>query len=325
MTHRWFDAHLDLAYLALNGRDMLALPDVCGGPDLPAAVTLRSLAEGGVARCLATIFTEAGGAAAQPQAYPEGDWAKARIAGLAQLGVYGQWLKARQAAAPRIQVLIEGADPIADPDDLSEWVTGGVVAIGMAWWKPSRYAGGNGTDLGVSDAGRALVRSMDRAGLVHDASHLSDRAFWDLVACSDRPLIASHSNCRALMGGGGRGENQRHLHDEQIREIVRRGGVMGLNLFSKFLRPLAADDATTRATIDDCVRHVEHICSLAGNRRHVGLGSDMDGGFSAARLPEGIDRPADLERLAEALSARGWSDADVRGFAFGNWARIFPA
>ncbi|MFN0012453.1 MAG: dipeptidase [Phycisphaerales bacterium] len=331
MATRWFDAHLDLAYMALNGRDMHADTAACAGPDLPAAVTLRSLAEGSVTHCLGTIFTEAGGSPQQKQCYPEGDFQAANAAGLQQLALYEAWRDdaggepsdAAKAKPPTFGVLIEGADPILDAADLSEWVSGGVVAIGMAWWKPSRYAGGNGTDIGLSDRGRVLAATMDGLGLVHDASHLSDRAFWELAKATDKVIVASHSNCRALVGGGGRGENQRHLHDDQIREIIKRGGIIGLNLFSKFLRPVAADDTATRATIADCLAHIEHVCDLAGDRLHVGLGSDMDGGFSALRLPQGINVPRDLQRLAEALSAEGWSDGDVEAFAFENWAGLF--
>ncbi|MGD9689470.1 MAG: dipeptidase [Phycisphaerales bacterium] len=336
----WFDAHLDLAMLAELGRDMEQDPSACGGPELPAAVTFPSLAEGGVTHCLGTIFTEADGKPSEPHAYPAGDAEAANQAGLRQLKRYQDWDRPhhyrRLAAAsgeqppppdprlsPNLLVLVEGADPILEPADLGEWRERGVVAIGMAWWKPSRYAGGNGTDLGLTDLGRALALEMDRLGVVHDASHLSDRAFWELSDRTDRPIIASHSNCRSLVGGGSRGENQRHLHDDQIREIVRRDGVIGINLFSRFLRPAADTDAPTRATIDDCVRHIEHVCRLAGDRAHVGLGSDMDGGFSAARLPEGIDRPRDLERLAQALVLKGWTGAEVEGFRFTNWARFW--
>ncbi len=319
---------------------MTAPPEAAGGSgvDLPAGVTFPSLHEGRVTHCLATIFTEADGPPAQPHTYPSGDVESANRAGLRQLKRYQAWHRPHFYAratdhdilreptqAPEFLILIEGADPITEPADLGEWREAGVVAVGMAWWKPSRYAGGNGTDTGLTDLGRALVREMDRLGVVHDASHLSDRAFWELADATSEPIIASHSNCRALVGGGRRGENQRHLDDDQIREITRpgRGGLIGINLYSKFLRPLAEGDTTTRATVADCVAHIERICELAGDRRHVGLGSDMDGGFSAARLPEGINRPRDLFRLAEALSDRGWSDEEVRGFAFDNWGRFW--
>ncbi|MBC7834018.1 MAG: membrane dipeptidase [Phycisphaerales bacterium] len=330
---RWFDAHLDLAYLALMGRDLIA-----GGPSdpphPPAAVTLPWLAEGNVVACLGTIFTEADGADG-PISYPASDADAALDRGLRQLEVYRDWFVAGLAApltpgeavvggrspgAGKLQlgILIEGADPIRGPDDLEWWARWGVIAVGMAWYKPSRYAGGNGTDLGISDLGRQLVRAIDELGIVHDASHLSDNALAELFELTDARIIASHSNSRALMGDPA---NQRHLTDETIREIDRRGGIIGLNLFSKFLRPGLSDGG--RASVDDCVRHIEHVCELVGHRRAVGLGSDMDGGFGATALPSGIDRPRDLEKIAAALSSRGWNNDDITDFAWGNWAQFW--
>ncbi|MBC7773734.1 MAG: membrane dipeptidase [Pyrinomonadaceae bacterium] len=237
--------------------------------------------------------------------------------------------------ALRLGILIENADPIRSPDDISWWKDRGVVAVGMAWARSSRYAGGNSTQEDLSDSGRALARAMDAAGVVHDVSHLSDNAMKSLLQLTDRPVIASHSNCRSLLGGGGFGENQRHLPDDTIREIGRRGGVVGLNLFSKFLNPPASgvggpgprvtgnDDVKPRATIDDCINHVEHVCTLMGHRRGVGLGSDMDGGFSSGELPQGIQQPRDLALLAEGLRRRDWTDDEIRGFAYQNWASFF--
>ena len=114
---------------------------------------------------------------------------------------------------------------------------------------------------------------------------------------------------------------QRHLADDTIRAIADRGGVIGINLYSAFLSESAL--GSSRASIDDVIAHIGHVCELAGSRAHVALGSDMDGGFGAHRLPEGIDGPGGLERLAEALAASGWSDAEVDGFRFGNWARFW--
>lgn len=219
-----------------------------------------------------------------------------------------------------IGVLVENADPIRSPDELGWWRERGVVAIGMAWAKRSRYAGGNATSIGLSDLGRALVSQMDRLRIVHDASHLSDRSFDELQDATDRPVMASHSNCRALLGDAA---DQRHLNDHQIRRIVERGGVIGLNLFSMFLDSAARK--TGRASLESCVRHVDHICEIAGGRSNVGLGTDIDGGFAADRLPQGIDRPADLVRLFEALRNAGWSDRDLFAFACGNWVRFFNA
>src|SRR5207248_2477830 len=145
-----------------------------------------------------------------------------------------------------------------------------------------------------------------------------DRGLAQLFAATDRPVIASHSNCRALFAGTEEATNQRHLTDESIAEIGRRAGVIGLNLYSRFLSPACRTEG--RATLDDCVRHINHVAGVMGHRRGVGLGSDMDGGFSAARLPVGINRPANLGLLAEALSRAGWTHEEVAGFAWKNWA-----
>lgn len=356
----WFDAHLDLACLALNRRDMLvSLPEDTSaiGPFAPASVTLPELASANVRFALATIFTEPDGDDAV--AYPSGDAERAHAVGRAQLEAYFTWRDAgrvsidlpkclrgdpgigeirggmgvstispvpldkriaRLSEQLHIGILIEGADPIRTPDELAWWKERGACAVGLAWARPSRYAGGNTTDLGITDRGRTLVREMDRLGLVHDASHLSDRAFGELLDLTDRRIIASHSNCRAIVDPSGK--NQRHLTDEQIRRIIDRNGIIGLNLFSRFLRPGGLEG---RATIAEAISHVERICDLAGSRAHVGLGSDADGGFSALALPEGINGPRDFARLAEALRDRGWNDEHVADFAWKNWASFWEA
>ena len=112
------------------------------------------------------------------------------------------------------------------------------------------------------------------------------------------------------------GDNQRHLRDDQIKAIGDRGGVIGLNLFSKFLVP------DGRATIDDCVAHVEHVCELMGHRKGVGLGSDADGGFAANALPVDLDHPRKYGALLEPVQEAGWSDADLQGFCCANWTRV---
>lgn len=236
----------------------------------------------------------------------------------------GLLARARTRAPLHLGVLVENADPIRTSDDLPWWVERGVCAIGLAWARPSRYAMGNATDIdertGLTDLGRAMVRAMDAQGVVHDVSHLSDRAMDELLELTDRPVIASHSNCRELLNDP---YNQRHLRDESIREIARRGGVIGLNLCRNFIAPQPYTKTDPRPTVGQAVAHIEHVCELAGHRRAVGLGSDMDGGLTASDLPEGIDRPSDLARLSEALAERGWSPDEVAGFEHANFARFF--
>ncbi len=361
MTARdlWFDAHLDLAYLAVNARDMTAPLDPEMPPHPPAAVTLPSLREAGCAAVLATIFT----APDMPAAggYPAGDAERAHRAARAQLEAYLTWRDrslmaldlpgalrpdphvgeirggmgvtelvgptpsaqlARLARDRRMHagLLMENADPIRSPDDLPFWKDHGLAAVSLAWARPSRYAGGNSTTLGLTPQGRELVAELDRLHITHDVSHLSDASLDELLTLTARPIIASHSNCRALLPPSTDGSpNQRHLTDDAIREIARRNGVIGVNLFATFLVRGPGD----AATVERVLEHIEHICLVTGSARHVGLGSDIDGGFSASQLPEGIRSHADLRLIATALRERGWNDDDVAGFTHANWTRFF--
>ncbi len=333
---KWFDAHLDLACVALEGRDMLAA-EPAGGANPPGAITLPTLREGGVRAALATIFIEPEGS---PDAisYRSGDAESAHIAAVRQIEIYHAWAKAGEVtiglegafknnpladARGSLGVLVEGADGIRTPEELPWWVERGVVAVGLAWAKQTRYAGGNGCETGLTDLGREMIRAMDRLGVVHDVTHLSDASLGELFERADGPIIASHSNCRALLDDGKLElwMRQRHLTDESIREIGRRGGMIGSVLFSPFI--VRGGKRDRRATLAEWADHVERQCELMGNREQVGLGSDADGGFSAQMLPEGINRPKDYVKLAETLRGRGWSDAEVEGFAWGNWARFW--
>ncbi|MCC7388681.1 MAG: dipeptidase [Phycisphaerales bacterium] len=342
---RFFDAHLDLAYLTELGRDMHAPLNDCRGRLLPAAVTLPSLRDGRVRACLGTIFTEAiepGATTEAPEAaYPVGNAPAAWRAGMRQLKLYHAWrdggvieLMPRRGSGSAagtepqspllLGILMECADPIETPDQLDEWAAGGVIAVGMAWWRGSRYAGGNGLGAGLSGAGRELATRMDQLGIVHDLSHLSQQATDDLLAHTDATVIASHSNCRALLDGEANKDWQRHLSDATIAEIGRRGGMVGLNLVRNFIKTgLNRNDPKDRPSIADTIAHVEHVCAIMGHRRGVGLGTDMDGGIKATDLPRGIDTPSDLPKLCDALRARGWSEQEVEGFAWGNWARFW--
>jgi membrane dipeptidase len=372
MPRTWFDAHLDLAYLGVRGRDMLSeresLAGAALGPHPPAAVTIPALARANVRLVLGTIFTEPvpQGRNPMPEQYVSGDGRGARVRARAQLEAYRTWEEggaivldlprilrhdpmvgsiragmgvssiepekpeARVRRALRdgrvhVGILMENADPVASPEDLAWWVSRGVCMIGLAWARGSRYAAGNATpreqDGGLTVLGRELVREMDRLGVIHDASHLSDRALADLFEATERRIVASHSNCRSLLTEDGTPGNQRHLSDDAVREIARRDGVIGLNLFSGFLAVGTGEEG--RASIEQALSHVEHICHLTGTTRHVGLGSDADGGFSALRLPQGIDGPEGYAKLAEGLTRRGWSDEAVEDFAWRNWSRIW--
>jgi membrane dipeptidase len=145
---------------------------------------------------------------------------------------------------------------------------------------------------------------------------LAEESFWQLLDLSPGPVMASHSNCRAIV------PTDRQLSDDMIRALVRRGGVIGINFFDKFLVP-PPEYKTRRATLADVVRHVRHMCDLAGDARHVGIGTDMDGGLGREQIPREILTSADLPRVGEALADAGFSDGDAQDILGGNWLRFF--
>lgn len=360
MQTRWFDAHLDLACLAECGRDLARPPLEGGGPFQPAALSWPTMLSGGVHACLGTIFIESGGT--DEVGYPAADAEAAHRRGLAQLDRYHAWHRAGvieltdfrprrgepgmtpmklpppNGAAIKLGILMECADPIRTPDELAWWVERGVSVIGMAWARGSRYTAGNaergptGAE-GIAPIGRELVKRMDELGVVHDASHLSWRAMDDLFALTDRLVIASHSNCSALLEWPARGAtqgtkpNERHLRDEHIKEIGREGrgggGVIGLNLVRNFIRSgLKRDDPNDRPSVMEAARHVDHIAAVMGHKRGVGLGSDLDGGITRNEIPAGIDTHDQMGLISSELRTLGWSDEDVHAFEWGNWGRV---
>ncbi len=338
-----FDAHLDLAYLAELGRDMTTPLDPSTLPHPPAAVTLPELQNAGVSACLGTIFLEATDTPApgdEPICYPPGDANEAYFKGVNQLNRYHLWKReglirffndpkdeplppgsASKAEPISLGILMECADPIIEPHHLSFWSGRGVVAISLSWAVESRYAGGNSTSIGLTDLGRQLIEEMARLNIVLDLSHLSQRATYDALDYTNVRVCATHSNCRSLLGDQNNPAWQRHLDDDTIRTIASRKGIIGLNLFKQFVQwPLAESD---RPSIAKAVDHIDHICQLTGSARHVGIGSDLDGGFGANDLPAGIERASDIRAVFDELSSRNYSDAEIRNIAHDNWAGFF--
>ncbi len=341
-----FDGHLDLAYLTEIGRDMHADLDDCRGRLQPAAVTLASLAASPVRACLGTIFTEAlpdagaPNAETGPFAYPAGDALAARAAGLRQYKLYQAWHEAgviqlidpaertiRADGPLAVGLLMESADPIETPDHIDEFT--GLLAVGLTWGTGSRYAAGNmnpaNDNPGLTALGRELLDRFDERHILHDLSHLSDRATDDVLGHTSAVVVASHSNCRAVSSLGDATRDQRQLADETIAEIGKRDGLVGLNLYAGFVDADCShwgNRSGQRPTIAQAIDHVEHVASIMGHKRGVALGSDLDGGFDAKCLPAGIDTPSDLTKLLDELAKRNWSDEDIHAFAWGNWARV---
>jgi membrane dipeptidase len=323
---RIVDAHLDLAYNALRGRDVLrpAAEQTADEEGIPS-VGLPDLLAGGVGLICATIFCEPAiggkpGYATAEQAFEAASrqmvwYAMQHDDGRMRLVMSAADLAPADDGALRAIVLLEGADPIRTPEDVRTFFDAGVRIVGLAW-RRTRYAGGTGAPGPLTPAGVELVSELDRVGIIHDLSHLAEESFWQLLEISGGPVIASHSNCRAFV------PTDRQLSDDMARAVFRRGGVIGINFFDKFLIP-PAEYKTRRATLVDVVSHVRHYCELAGDAKHVGLGTDMDGGLGREEIPVEVRTSADLPRVADALSAGGFGDEDVRGIMGGNWVSFF--
>jgi membrane dipeptidase len=327
------DAHLDLAYNASRGRDVLkpAAEQVSDNTDIPT-VGLPDLRAGGVSLVCATIFAEPD--SQQFPGYKNAD--EAHAAGMWQMQWYldrereGQFRIIRRpsdvgwalptktvgSAHPTLPIIIllEGADPIRNADEVPLWVEHGVRIVGLSW-KQTRYAGGTGAPGPLTPEGVALAKALDTAGIIHDASHLAEQSLWQLLDLTTGPLIASHSNCRHYV------PTDRQLSDDMIRAIINRGGVIGINFFDRFLIPHG--QPKRRATLADVILHMQHICDLAGSARHVAIGTDMDGGLGRNEIPQEITSSAALPKLAGALNDAGFDDTAVQDIMGENWRRFF--
>jgi len=320
------DAHLDLSYNALRGRDVLAPAEqqVADDEGIPT-VGLPDLRAGSVGLICATIFCLP--ADEKHAGYRTAD--EARDVALQHLDWYRQQesggrmrfirrateLTTNENAAQAAILLMEGADPLRSPQEVDAWFAAGLRIVGLAW-RQTRHAGGTGMPGPLTPLGRELISALDRHGIIHDLSHLAEESFWQLLDASGGPVMASHSNCRAIV------PTDRQLSDEMIRAVARRGGVIGINFFDKFLVP-PAKYGKRRATLGDVVIHIKHMCDLLGDARHVGLGTDMDGGLGREQIPVEIRTSADLPRVADALAEGGFSDRDALAILGGNWMDFF--
>jgi len=213
---------------------------------------------------------------------------------------------------------MEGADPIVSPEQVDEWWSRGVRIVSLAHYGRSTYANGTGCEGGLTEAGPPMLEAMDEAGMILDLTHLTDEAFWQAVEAFSGPVLASHCNCRALVPGG------RQLDDGQLQAVVERGGVVGVAMDAWMLQPEWQKGVYNEvtATLEDVVDHVDHVCDIAGDTRHVAIGSDLDGGYGLEQSPRDLDTIADLQRVAEILESRGYGADDVDRIVRGNWLRL---
>lgn len=209
-------------------------------------------------------------------------------------------------------VLMENADPILEPKQFEEWYERGVRIVGPAW-KASRYCGGTGEPGPLTDLGRELLEVMASFNAILDLSHMAEASFLESIDRYEGVIIASHSNPRRFRN------SDRHLSDEMIRRLAERDGVMGIVLYNYFL---TEDwDKRQRLPFSVIADAIDYVCQITGSAAHVGIGSDLDGGFGRESIPQGLDTVGDLLRIADALRERSYEEDDIAAIMGGNMIR----
>ncbi len=333
-----FDAHLDLAMNAVQwNRDITRPLDEVRRREAGLTdkrdrgnntTTLPEMRDAGIGVCIAT---QIGHSVAEDSPLP--GWNSPEIA-WAQTQAQLAWYRAMEERGEMRQIIdlaglrshvelwregprnddapigyilsLEGADSLITLEHLERAYEYGLRAVGPAHYSVGRYAPGTGAEGPLTPAGRALVKKMAELGIALDVTHLTDEAFWEALDLYDGPAVwASHNNCRALV------PHQRQLSDEQLRALIERGAVIGAAFDAWMMIPLwrrfetlPADVGLKTAHITD---HIDHICQLAGNANHVGIGSDLDGGYGTEQTPADLNSIADLRTLIRLLDERGYA------------------
>ena len=345
-----FDAHLDLSLNAIEWNRDLTLPVEKIRPheahlrDSPGrgtgTVSLPEMRRGGIGLCVATQIARIEHDAYSPVPgwnSPAQAWAmtQAQLAWYRTMEEAGEMVQIRNATdlethlahwqndpltTPIGYILsLEGADSLITLAHLERSYAQGLRAIGPAHYGPGVYAQGTNTTGGFNARGKELLKEIDRLGLILDVTHLSDECFWEALDLFHGPLWASHHNCRALV------PHQRQLSDEQIRALIARGAVIGAALDAWMLVPGWIRGTTTPQSsgvaLAHVADHIDHICQIAGNALHCGIGSDLDGAFGREQSPGDLDTIADLPRILDILDQRGHTPADIENIAHGNFLR----
>ena len=341
------DAHLDLAYnaLVLNRDLSLEVGDIRNMEANIAGrghgtVSLPELRRGRVAVAVGTIFdrTErpanpAAGSTCQEISYgkAQGQLAyyhlleaegKVRILGdAAALQEHmAAWQCQPDAGLPMGLIpAIEGADPIVWPEQVHAWREQGVRVVSLAHYGLSAYAHGNASEGGLTPAGLALLKEMAAAKVILDVSHLNDQSFFEALEHFAGSVMASHTNCRALVPG------ERQHSDDQIKTLLAHNGVMGIVVANWMLHAPVPEGQSLRdaITLEAIVDQIDHVCQLAGNAEHVAMGTDLDGGYGYESCPKDLDTIADLQKLPDLLRRRGYPESAVEAVMHGNWTRFF--
>jgi membrane dipeptidase len=346
------DAHLDLAMNAMEWNRDLRQPvsrireREKGMTDKPdrgnATVSLPELRKGGIGLVVATQIARyaAPGNPFPGWHSPQQAWAQtqAQLAWYRAMEEEGELVQVKDQQSLEHQLALvdakpttghqpvgyilslEGADSLVSLQHLEIAYDYGLRAVGPAHYGPGRYANGTDASGKMSREGIALLRKMDELNIILDATHLCDDAFWQAMDFFQGHVWASHNNCRSLV------DHNRQFSDEQIRALISRGAVIGAAFDAWMLVPGwergRSRPRQMNCSMERAIDHIDHICQLAGNSLHVGIGSDLDGAFGNEQCPYDLDTIADLQNLPALFSERGYSEKDISQIMHGNWIRF---
>ena len=215
---------------------------------------------------------------------------------------------------------LEGADSLITIDHLYKAHAYGLRAVGPAHYGPGRYAQGTDATGLMGEKGKKLLRAMEELKIILDATHLCDDSFWEALENFNGAIWASHNNARALVN------HNRQFSDEQIKALVKREAVIGMAFDAWMMVPNWIRRKSTplemNCSLETIIGHIDHICQLAGNSLHVGIGSDLDGAFGREQAPYDLETIADLQKLVPLLEKRGYKNGDIINLMHANWIRF---
>ena len=215
---------------------------------------------------------------------------------------------------------LEGADSLITVDHLYKAHAAGLRALGPAHYGPGRYAQGTDATGKMGEPGKNLLRVMEELNVILDATHLCDESFWEALENFNGPVWASHNNMRALVN------HNRQFSDEQLKALISRGAVIGMAFDAWMMVPNwqrgKSQPKEMNCSLATIIDHVDHLCQLAGNCLHVGIGSDLDGAFGTEQCPYDLETITDLQKLIALLEKRGYDRADIKNIMHGNWLRF---
>lgn len=347
-----FDAHLDLSMNALEWNRDLTQPvqtirereqHLTDKPDRGrGVVSLAEMRKGNIGLCVATQIARyvtpestLTGWNSQAQAWAQ---TQGQLAWYEAMEAQGEMVQIRDKEGLQKQLnlwesaentenlpigyilSLEGADSLVDISYLEKAYLKGLRAVGLAHYGRGVYAYGTDSEGGIGQQGRELLKEMEKLNMILDATHLCDTSFREAMNWFGGAVWASHHLCRSIT------PHNRQLADEQIKVLIERQAVIGMALDAWMMIPNwvrgKSTPENTGLKLAHIVPHIDHICQLASNSLHVGIGSDLDGAFGREQCPQDIETIADLQKLAAILQQRGYSPQDISNIFHQNWLRF---